>query len=1353
MYRIFAHRMHGESVWVNLMKTHAGCQASKNACPCRNTEHVINGRRTSSVIERSQVTWTNTETRLARKRRRYRRHFNDVNLSEVARLSSSSSGAPASSLKSKDLDMLIYPDEAECTRVSSTIRKIENAKKVTEMDSTKSLEALWDVKHDEHLGPEYLPEVPEDNIGGLSEHVDPISFHEVESEPVSIVEGEFMDNDSVTHLSLPVSVAVREKLHSEAHGWQNSGSSLEIPQMPEKDQEKPSLHLKKKRKKVHSHKKHTVEKGRKAEIGPKAPHKEALLKARYSKAELAAREESFMQSLLSYVDTCVSCGFLSRGWNALMFYRDRGKRADGHFRISDSRVFEVLLHGYAARRNIAKVEELMRAMSEDGIVQTAQCYAACFECMGRRLERSSLRAGHYPHGSVDAAARKKLRLWASEMSQKGISLNDLFAGTCLLADQRKMVMESILKIDPHFKAVWPPCPEFGYSCRLLQDLNYDKPEVYHSPVSGLFDGEQLKEFTLEQLQTELRDCLEVKSIELREEPNELVLFHREKLAQSHEEWREVILNALSQDLQTLQNRCQRGVIGHRFMNLYPFLASVKKEELVELVLQEIRKLAEGSETFSPSTNQLYRELGSRVMERYQVNWKEKTGILNKVKHLYSKYCDWYANPDGVSLSERQITCTRQAWQCLVNSHQGEGASLNFRERNWPMPVQIGIGKFLYDIILREIRIDINVSRPSNKKSHPLPAFYTLFRSQQQGKMVKEEVKPHPVLARLFRGAASDTLKFPAKCVPMLCPPTPWTTVTSGAYLLTKVDVIRLPQQALLQWNRLANCPTQQLYPALDSLNQLGAVPWQVNKRVLDVVIEVFNTGGSSQLAIPAPPSSFPAQIPLPPLPFKPAESSSQESGQDNEGSLASEKLRQHKHILYLRRKKAEAYSLWCDMLYRLSLANHFRDRVFWLPHNMDFRGRVYPCPPHLNHLGSDVARSLLCFAKGQPLGLKGLDWLKLHLVNLTGLMKRNSIKERMVFAEEMMPKIIDSAENPLTGEMWWAKSDEPWQTLAVCMEINAALKAEGGPEHYVCHFPVHQDGSCNGLQHYAALGRDAAGAASVSMAPSECPQDVYGVVAAMVERERAADAKLGVPVAKILDGFVRRKVIKQTVMTTVYGVTRFGARLQIARQLRDIDEFPKEYVWRASQYLVGKTFGCLREMFTSTKEIQDWFTDCARLISQVCGRSVEWVTPLGLPVVQPYHRVIGPGKRQGSADPLSSGFVFMPYGVVGNHERPNVMKQKNAFPPNFIHSIDSSHMMLTSLWCERKGLTFVSVHDCYWTHPSTVEVMNKICREQFVALHSEPILEDLSSFLVQNYGYPEEVLKFLQTKLCIRLEK
>jgi DNA-directed RNA polymerase len=429
-----------------------------------------------------------------------------------------------------------------------------------------------------------------------------------------------------------------------------------------------------------------------------------------------------------------------------------------------------------------------------------------------------------------------------------------------------------------------------------------------------------------------------------------------------------------------------------------------------------------------------------------------------------------------------------------------------------------------------------------------------------------------------------------------------------------------------------------------------------------------------------------------------------------------------------RRKQGEMYSLWCDALYRLSLANHFRDRVFWLPHNMDFRGRVYPIPPHLNHLGSDLARSLLVFHKTKKLGVDGFMWLKLHCINLTGLKKRDSVRERLLFVEEIMDDIVDSADRPLDGRMWWTKSDEPWQTLSCCMEIAKVLRS-GDPENYDSSFPIHQDGSCNGLQHYAALGRDSAGACSVNLAPSDVPQDVYSGVAQLVEQARLKDEENGLEVAKILRNYIKRKVIKQTVMTTVYGVTRYGARLQIAKQLKDIDEFPKEWVWPASSYLTGKTFDSLREMFTSTKEIQDWFTDCARLISTVCGQNVEWTTPLGLPVVQPYNRQDKVKKILGKNAKLDENFSMDMFG------KPNIMKQKNAFPPNFIHSLDSSHMMLTSLHCEKEGLTFISVHDCFWTHACTVPEMNKICREQFVALHSEPILEDLSNYMTEKYSF------------------
>lgn len=94
--------------------------------------------------------------------------------------------------------------------------------------------------------------------------------------------------------------------------------------------------------------------------------------------------------------------------------------------------------------------------------------------------------------------------------------------------------------------------------------------------------------------------------------------------------------------------------------------------------------------------------------------------------------------------------------------------------------------------------------------------------------------------------------------------------------------------------------------------------------------------------------------------------------------------------------------------------------------------------------------------------------------------------------------------------------------------------------------------------------------------------------------------------------------------------------------ISDVENFPTHLVWGGSMYLVSKTFLCLREMFCSARQIQvsfsvpfpllwfhspifinllnlqDWFTDCARTICSTSNKCVEWETPLGLPVIQPY---------------------------------------------------------------------------------------------------------------------------------------
>ena len=57
-------------------------------------------------------------------------------------------------------------------------------------------------------------------------------------------------------------------------------------------------------------------------------------------------------------------------------------------------------------------------------------------------------------------------------------------------------------------------------------------------------------------------------------------------------------------------------------------------------------------------------------------------------------------------------------------------------------------------------------------------------------------------------------------------------------------------------------------------------------------------------------------------------------------------------------------------------------------------------------------------------------------------------------------------------------------------------------------------------------------------------------------------------------------------MTTVYGVTRYGATQQILKKLKDMDIDVDMDKRSAAAYLSKKTFESLQEMFQSSKQIQ-----------------------------------------------------------------------------------------------------------------------------------------------------------------------
>jgi len=235
-----------------------------------------------------------------------------------------------------------------------------------------------------------------------------------------------------------------------------------------------------------------------------------------------------------------------------------------------------------------------------------------------------------------------------------------------------------------------------------------------------------------------------------------------------------------------------------------------------------------------------------------------------------------------------------------------------------------------------------------------------------------------------------------------------------------------------------------------TLDILGKVPWQINNKVLDTIEYVWSIGGGL------------GEIP------KRYNARTVTAEMIKEASFAEKLklLKEHQH-------NSEAHSLRCSFLLTLKIAQSFRKcAALYFPHNCDFRGRVYPITPHMNHMGADLNRGMLMFSEGKRIGEDGLWWLKVHLANKWGKDKL-PLHERAKFSESMVDVIHRVAQDP-ANNLEWLQAESPWQALACAFELSEALKLEN-PADYVGRLHVHVDGSCNGMQHYAAFGRDSQG--------------------------------------------------------------------------------------------------------------------------------------------------------------------------------------------------------------------------------------------------------------------------------------
>ncbi|KAI2201188.1 DNA-directed RNA polymerase [Ophidiomyces ophidiicola] len=769
----------------------------------------------------------------------------------------------------------------------------------------------------------------------------------------------------------------------------------------------------------------------------------------------------------------------------------------------------------------------------------------------------------------------------------------------------------------------------------------------------------------------------------------------------------------------------------------PFMLAIGGEKLAAVtILATMNALGRSGMDKGIRLTHLIMLLGRAVQEEYIADRMRESAVSssdgNNAKR--AKYMEKL-------ISSKNTKQGNSKWRHMVKKYKE-----NHEHTTWTTAIEAKVGALLASMLFSSTKVSVKHrnSDTGEVTFTTQPAFrhvYQLERGHNIG-----FVQLHNSVVEKFRKEPADHVL--AKHLPMVAPPRPWNSFCDGGFLGQPTSIIRTQSGSPLQLQYVKAAANRgDLNEIYTGLNVLGKTGWRINKAVFDVMLEAWNSGVKVADIPPADPKI--------PDPIKPETGDSSVLKQYYRSKMIADNQRSGFH------------SQRCFQNLQLEIARSYIGETFYLPHNLDFRGRAYPLPPYFNQMGSDMCRGLLLFDEGRELGERGLRWLKIHLANVFGFDKA-SFDERAQFAMDHFDDVTDSAEKGLHGQRWWLKAADPFQCLAACIELRNAL-ASPDPTKFVSRLPIHQDGSCNGLQHYAALGGDVIGARQVNLEPSDRPSDIYSAVADHVHESIVQDAAAGDDLAKMLQDKINRKIVKQTVMTNVYGVTFLGAIRQVQKQL---DEFYPELIGKdlavkPATYVTKKIFAALSSMFTGAHDIQFWLGDCANRITQSLSpeqaeairteiespspaaskskskskskkkvakdllssnfrSTVIWTTPLKLPVVQPY--------REAKTRRIPTAIQTLSIKEPHSSDVVSRRKQLQAFPPNFIHSLDATHMMLSAIKCDELGLSFSAVHDSFWTHAGDIDTMNGVLRDAFVRMHSEDIVGRLAAEFKARYS-------------------
>lgn len=520
-------------------------------------------------------------------------------------------------------------------------------------------------------------------------------------------------------------------------------------------------------------------------------------------------------------------------------------------------------------------------------------------------------------------------------------------------------------------------------------------------------------------------------------------------------------------------------------------------------------------------------------------------------------------------------------------------------------------------------------------------------------------------------------------MPMVVRPLPWDDNKHGGYIYHREPLIK-PSPFIRQDEELQHHEAPRLEEAV---NYLQDVPFVIDEDIVEVMRTLWMTETEYPTVLP-----YKTDLPLPRKP---------EDYDDNQESRATY-IKQRNRI---RSHNAERQSKRISILSTLYVAERMKPYPsIYFPRQLDWRGREYPLPASLHPQGEDLSRGLLRFARDEVITSQGRKWLRVHTANCWGLDKE-TFGTRAKWAMENITMMLSIANDPLEDRRWM-QADSPWQFLAACLEWKR-IKETGRTS-----LIIWQDGTCNGLQHLSAMGRDSRAGSSVNLVPGMTPQDIYSEVAAECQailRDLVDGRDTGIDrndrtleYAHHWMTHLTRNTVKRAVMTTPYSVTEHGLKDQFISD-KHTDSYA-EAVFLRDLVVLG-----VRKAIVRAKEVMDWLQRCVAVAAEA-GQPLRWVTPIGHLVRHEY--------VEGHVQHIHTASQKLTLWSAADDADIDIRRQVLGIVPNLVHSFDASHMMMTALRMKNDGFNdFVSVHDSFGTNANAVDSMRHHLLEAFIEIY------------------------------------